>query len=46
MLSGAGVEAGDRLAFVVADLLSDDGWPEAVDGVERTAVTVKPIARP
>src|ERR1700755_487805 len=28
----AGVDAGDRLTVVAADLGSDDGWAEAVDG--------------
>ena len=30
MLRVGGVEAGDRLSFVAADLNSDAGWPEAV----------------
>jgi dihydroflavonol-4-reductase len=32
MLRVGGVEAGDRLSFVAADLTSDAGWPEAVAG--------------
>jgi dihydroflavonol-4-reductase len=32
MLRVGGVEAGDRLSFVAADLNSDAGWPEAVAG--------------
>lgn len=32
MLKVGGVEAGDRLSFVAADLESDAGWPEAVAG--------------
>jgi nucleoside-diphosphate-sugar epimerase len=32
MLLVGGVEAGDRLSFVAADLASDAGWPEAVAG--------------
>ncbi|GGX57461.1 SDR family oxidoreductase [Streptomyces fructofermentans] len=31
-LAAAGVAAGEALSFVVADLTSDDGWTEAVDG--------------
>ena len=31
-LRAAGLEAGDRLSFVAADLTSDDGWTEAVQG--------------
>lgn len=32
MLRVGGVDAGDRLTFVAADLTKDDGWPEAVAG--------------
>ncbi|KAB8141696.1 aldehyde reductase [Chloroflexia bacterium SDU3-3] len=32
MLKRAGVDAGDRLSFVAADLTSDAGWGEAVAG--------------
>ncbi len=32
MLRVGGVEAGDRLSFVAADLNGDTGWPEAVAG--------------
>jgi dihydroflavonol-4-reductase len=39
----AGADAGERLTFVVADLLSDDGWPEAVDGVERVLHVASPF---
>ncbi|KAG9611560.1 hypothetical protein KCV01_g2448, partial [Aureobasidium melanogenum] len=31
-LKTGGIEPGDRLSFVVADLGSDEGWPEAVAG--------------
>src|ERR1700758_692200 len=34
MLKQGGVEPGDRLSFVAADLMSDDGWPAAVWGGE------------
>jgi len=33
-LAVGGVEAGDRLSFVVADLNDDLGWPEAVAGCD------------
>jgi dihydroflavonol-4-reductase len=32
MVREGGVEAGDNLSFVAADLTKDDGWPEAVAG--------------
>ncbi len=32
MLKVGGVEPGDTLSFAAADLTSDEGWPEAVDG--------------
>jgi nucleoside-diphosphate-sugar epimerase len=32
MLKTGGAEAGDRLSFCTADLMSDEGWPEAVSG--------------
>lgn len=32
MLRQGGVDAGDQLSFVAADLNSDAGWPEAVSG--------------
>ena len=31
-VAAAGVDAGDRLTVLAADLTSDAGWPEAVDG--------------
>src|ERR1700722_7430937 len=34
MLGRAGVNALDTLTFTVADLTSDDEWPEAVDGTD------------
>src|ERR1700756_3436153 len=30
MLKVGGIDAGDRLTFIAADLLKDEGWPEAV----------------
>jgi dihydroflavonol-4-reductase len=32
VLASAGADPGDRLSFATADLLSDDGWAEAVSG--------------
>lgn len=32
MVRAGGVEPGDRLSFVLADLASDDGWTDAVTG--------------
>ena len=32
MVEEGGVESGDTLSFVAADLLADEGWPEAVAG--------------
>ncbi|WP_262714344.1 hypothetical protein [Mucilaginibacter metallidurans] len=32
MLRTGGVEAGDRLSFIAADLAADAGWEEAVAG--------------
>jgi len=34
VLQGAGVVHSDRLSFVAADLLRDDGWAEAVAGMD------------
>ena len=34
IVARAGVNASDTLAFTIADLTSDDGWPEAVNGCE------------
>src|SRR5512132_3921927 len=31
---GSEVDPGDRLAVLAADLTSDEGWPEAVEGCE------------
>jgi nucleoside-diphosphate-sugar epimerase len=30
VISSAGIDAGDKLAFIAADLTSDAGWPQAV----------------
>lgn len=32
MLREGGIDAGDNLSFVAADLIRDEGWPEAVAG--------------
>jgi dihydroflavonol-4-reductase len=32
MIKMTGIEIGDKLSFVAADLLTDEGWPEAVAG--------------
>lgn len=42
-LATAGVDAGDRLAFFVADLLSDDGWEAATTGVEHVLHVASPF---
>jgi dihydroflavonol-4-reductase len=42
-LAAAGVDPGDRLTFVAADLLSDDGWAEAADGVEYVLHVASPF---
>jgi dihydroflavonol-4-reductase len=42
-LARAGVDPQDRLTFVVADLLSDDGWPQAVAAVERVLHVASPF---
>lgn len=42
-LATAGVDAGDRLAFFVADLLSDDGWEAATTGVEYVLHVASPF---
>lgn len=38
-----GVEAGDRVRFVEADLTKDDGWNEAVRGVEYVLHVASPL---
>jgi dihydroflavonol-4-reductase len=37
------VDPGDRLSFAVADLLSDDGWDEAVRGVDYVLHVASPL---
>jgi nucleoside-diphosphate-sugar epimerase len=43
MVSRAGTPPGDKLTFTVADLTSDDGWPEAVDGCEYVLHVASPF---
>jgi nucleoside-diphosphate-sugar epimerase len=43
MLKTAGIEPGDRLSFVAADLEADAGWPEAVAGCEYVQHVASPF---
>ncbi len=43
MLGEGGVEPGDRLSFVAADLTSDAGWPEAVAGSDYVLHVASPF---
>jgi nucleoside-diphosphate-sugar epimerase len=43
MLKEGGVEPGDRLSFVAADLDNDAGWPEAVAGCDYTLHVASPF---
>jgi nucleoside-diphosphate-sugar epimerase len=43
MLKVAGVEPGDRLSFVAADLENDAGWSEAVAGCEYVLHVASPL---
>ena len=43
MLKVAGVEPGDRLSFVAADLANDAGWTEAVAGCEYVLHVASPL---
>jgi nucleoside-diphosphate-sugar epimerase len=42
-IAAAGVDPADRLSFVAADLLSDDGWAAAVDGAEYVLHVASPF---
>ncbi|WP_223691879.1 SDR family oxidoreductase [Leifsonia poae] len=42
-LASAGVVAGERLSFAVADLTADDGWAEAVDGCDFVLHVASPF---
>ena len=43
MVKAGGVDAGDRLSFVVADLVNDEGWKEAVAGCESVQHVASPL---
>ncbi|EQB31395.1 SDR family oxidoreductase [Sphingobium ummariense] len=43
VLQNAGMIHSDRLNFVVADLLSDDGWAEAVAGMDIVLHVASPV---
>jgi dihydroflavonol-4-reductase len=43
MVAAEGVAAGEHLSFVVADLESDDGWQEAVEGCEFVLHVASPF---
>jgi nucleoside-diphosphate-sugar epimerase len=43
-LARAGVTAGDELEFAAADLTADEGWPEALAGVDRVVHVASPVA--
>ena len=43
MLNRAGIDPGDRLEFVAADLTSDDGWSDAVAGCQRVLHVASPF---
>lgn len=43
MLKQGGAESCERLSFVVADLESDDGWPQAVAGCEYVLHIASPF---
>jgi dihydroflavonol-4-reductase len=43
MVARGGAEPGDKLTVTVADLNSDDGWPEAVDGCDYVLHVASPF---
>lgn len=43
VLHNAGMVHSDRLSFVVADLLRDDGWAEAVAGMDTVLHVASPV---
>ena len=43
LLARGGAEPGDRLAFTAADLTSDTGWPEAVEGCRYVLHVASPF---
>lgn len=44
VLAEAGMVQGERLSFAAADLLSDDGWAEAVAGIDVVLHVASPVA--
>jgi nucleoside-diphosphate-sugar epimerase len=44
VLADAGMVRGEALTFVAADLLSDDGWAEALEGVDTVLHVASPVA--
>jgi nucleoside-diphosphate-sugar epimerase len=44
VLTEAGMVRGDALTFVAADLLSDDGWADALAGVDAVLHVASPVA--
>lgn len=44
VLTEAGMVHGDALTFVAADLLSDDGWADALAGVDAVLHVASPVA--
>jgi len=43
MLRAAGVQPGERLSYFYADLLADDGWPQACEGCEYVLHVASPF---
>jgi nucleoside-diphosphate-sugar epimerase len=43
MLKAGGAEPGDSLSFAAADLMSDSGWTEAVDGCDYVLHVASPF---
>src|SRR5882757_10538753 len=43
MVARAGANAADTLTFAVADLMSDEGWPEAIDGSDFVLHVASPF---
>ncbi|MEQ8268645.1 MAG: aldehyde reductase [Parvibaculum sp.] len=43
MLKAGGAESGSRLSFFAADLMKDEGWPEAVKGCDYVLHVASPI---
>jgi dihydroflavonol-4-reductase len=43
MMEAGGKAAGDALSFAAADLMSDDGWPDAVAGCDYVLHVASPV---